>query len=291
MNMQNALKQLISDSQNKYWKNALWESRNPLLIENKEWFENLRSGYFFLMSLNGKEDRVLDIKAGSGIISDVISTYAKEVVSMEYEPCMTEFLKIRFEQDMRENINIVHASPIYLPFKSNIFDLVIINFMYDNLLKYSISKRAQLDFFKKCFDVLKKRGKIIIQTENSMSPHNILCRLKKNCNTFNRKKITNLFEVEIKNNSYVYWMTSLFAYKRLLGKAGFNKIKSYIISPTGNNPMIILPMDDDNIIKKVFSLSDSFPQNKIKKIIYIFLLKSGMLKYFMHSFYIVAEKT
>ncbi|MFQ5456292.1 MAG: class I SAM-dependent methyltransferase [Nitrospirota bacterium] len=291
-----ALLKLINDSKNKYWKDVLWES-NYIPSNKKTWFENKRKGYFYLMSACSEEGRVLDVGAGSGIISDVVSNCYKETISLEYNPDFIEFLKHRFSQDRKNNIKVVRANALSLPFRSESFNLIIVNGILEwlpNFVPNNNPKKTQINFLKDCLQKLNQGGQIIIGIENRFYINYLLGDTPHGDYPFTTvlpRLVANLLSQKMYNRPYLNYIYSSFGYKHILKKAGFKNIKLFIIEPTYYNPMNILPMRNNSIINNTIISSGSLPKNKIKRVIFLVLLKTGILKHLMHSFYIVGERT
>jgi SAM-dependent methyltransferase len=293
-----ALQELIHEAKNKYWRDVFWESKNEVLKGIRTWFENKRNGYFYItMNAHATARRALDIGAGSGIISDVVSDYFKNVISLEYNPNFVEFMKLRFTQDKRENIKIIRGNEILLPLKNNVFDLIIVNGVLEWIPNYEPErnpKEVQINFLRQCLQKLKVGGQIIIGTENRFYFNYLLGDTPHEEYPFTTvlpRPLANMMSRMKCNKPYLNYIYSAIGYNRVLKKAGFKNIKLYVIVPNYYNPMIILPIENNHIINRVIRSSDSLPQNKIKKIVYILLLRIGIIRYLMHSFYLVGVKT
>lgn len=292
-----ALRELINESKNKYWKKALWESSNELLKNKKTPFENKRKGYFYAVTSSYNKRKALDLNANTGIISHVVSDFFKEVIAYEYNPLLIEFMRLRFKQDKKDNIKLVRGNKLYLPFKNNTFDLIILNGGLATIPHFNSKgnpKETQINFLKECMQKISLYGQLIIGIENRVHFNYLLGGTPNGDIPFTTilpRPLANLITRIATKKKYLAYLYSFFGYKQILKKAGFKNIEIYIVIPDYYNPMIILPIRNNSIINKVITSSGSLPKNKIKKIIYIFLLKIGILKYLMHSFYIIGEKT
>lgn len=292
-----ALRELIHEAKYKYWKDVFWESTNEVLKDKRTWFENKRKGFFYvMMNTHPTARRALDIGAGSGIISDVVSELFKEVISLEYNPNFVEFMKLRFIQEKRDNIKIIRGNGLLLPFKNNVFDLIIVDGVLEwipNCEPERNPKETQIKFLRRCLEKLKVGGQIIIGIENRFHFKYLLGDTPHGDYSFTTvlpRPLANLISRIKCNKPYLNYIYSAIGYKRILKKAGFKNIKIFVIMPSYHNPMIILPIENNHMINTVIRSSDSLPQNKIKKIIYIFLLRIGIFRYLMHSFYLVGVK-
>lgn len=203
---------------------------------------------------------------------------------------------MRFKQDKKDNINLIRANAIKLPFKPNLFDLVVVNGVLEWVADFSSDGppyEVQLTFLKDILKVIRPGGQVGIAIENRYylrhflgeSPHEeppyvaIMPRTLANyiCN----KKLNK----EYRNYIYSYW-----GYKKLLKMAGFKNIEIKLAVPNYYNPKFIIGLDK-NSQKKYFSeFSIRKSKNNHLKKLTQFLLFFGLLGYFEHSFYISAEK-
>lgn len=291
-----AIKELIDDSQDRYWKDALWESNNKLLTNNKIWFQNKRKGYFYALAATKSKTRALEIGAGTGIVSDIVSGFYKEVVAFENDILFAEFMRMRFKQDGKDNIKVVYGSSNSLPFKDNSFDLIIINGGFglaSNINSLLDQEEWQSALLRHCQEKLNSGGKLIIAADNRFHLNSLQGGTPDGSPPFSSVIPAMLAELIIKkttNGTPPARLYSSSGYRRILKRAGFNNIELYIIIPDHYNPMIILPLQNGPLVKKVILTSDKLPDGKVKKIIYLLLLKTGILKYLMHSFYIMGSK-
>lgn len=291
------IKELINSAKSRYWKDALWDSSNKNLSNRKAWFENKRKGYFYLITSCPEDSKVLDVGGGSGIISDVVSSFYKNVISLEYNKNLIDFMKLRFNQDKKENINLVRANINNLPFKDKSFNLILLNGILKsltNLLPEKNPKKVQINFLKQCHLKLNVGGQIIIGIENRIHFNYFIGRSPYkdiSCTTVLPRFLANVISKITTGKTYTTYIYSYWGYKKILKKAGFKNIRIYIVIPNYHNPMLILSMTNNSIIYNVLTSQDSLPGNKLKEILYKILLKTGILKYFMHSFYIMGEKS
>ena len=69
--------------------------------------------------------RVLEVAAGTGLVTPVIAANASEVVSTDYAAAMVEQLKSRVSRLQLDNVRCQQADIYHLPFESGTFDTVV----------------------------------------------------------------------------------------------------------------------------------------------------------------------
>ncbi len=72
-----------------------------------------------------KEDRVLEVAAGTGIVTRAIANEAREVVATDYAEGMVEVLKRRIEAEGLAHVQCRQADLYALPFEPESFDAVV----------------------------------------------------------------------------------------------------------------------------------------------------------------------
>lgn len=293
---EDALLRLINDSRDDYWKNVLERSVNEIITCKRSWFENQRKGYFYLTFPCVSDARALDIGAGSGIISEVMSKRFQEVIALEYNPNFIEFMRLRFEQEKKTNIRLVRANGLQLPFRENSFDLIVVNGVLEwlpNFLPNQNPYKTQINFLKSCLKKLKNGGNLVLAIENRFcfnyffgaTPHGDIP-----FTTVLPRPLANFISKTVSNKPYLNYIYSPLGYKRILKKAGYHNAELFVILPDYSNPKTIVPFVRNDLLVNEIMSSCSLPNNRAKRILYIFLLKARLLRYLINSFYVVGQK-
>ena len=228
-------------------------------------FENRRKGYFYLTLDSPVDGKVLEIGAGSGIISDVLATYFQNVTAVEFDETWVEFMRLRFQQDLRTNISLVRAKNWELPFRPETFDLVIINGLPEMVGEEGSVCASHLQFLKDCAALLTPTGKLAISIRNQLYPKQ-------------------LFRPEA-DAAYSYW-----GIRRLLRLSGFTRLSMHIALPTYHDPILIAPTAPNAVLHDALLSANSLPNCRGRRAAYIILSRIGMLRYLLHSFVISGEK-
>ena len=162
-------------TKNKYWKDVLrkvteQKYKNQVPEPYSFTTDLSRANWHFLISLD-KKSKVLDIGAGLGTVSEVLSHYYEEVVSVEPVRERLYFCKKRFEQEGIKNIKLVNANALELPFPENSFDLVVMNGVLEWVALYNKEnpKKVQEQVLINVLRILKPNGYLYIGIENRLS--------------------------------------------------------------------------------------------------------------------------
>lgn len=107
-------------------------------------------------SLQGA-DRVLEVAAGTGLVTKSISEVATECVATDYSPEMVERLRERVRQEGLTNVRCQQADIYALPFEESTFDAVVAA----NVVHLVPDLEAALWGLKR---VLRKSGLIVVPT-------------------------------------------------------------------------------------------------------------------------------
>lgn len=107
---------------------------------------------------------ILEIGAGSGLISYEISKYGNEVTTIDVQDASIKETIIRYNIQFN-NFSFLIASGIKLPFKPNSFDVVVCNQVIEHT-----PKRQHRRLIDESYSVLKTNGIFYIATPNKLWP-------------------------------------------------------------------------------------------------------------------------
>lgn len=279
-----------------YWKNAFKELKFKVLRNKENWFCNLKRGEYYNQLPLKRKEKVLDMGAGAGVISQSLSSTFSRVYSLEYNPKWVKFLLRRFQQERVDNVHLLRANALNVPFKKNSFDLIVVNGVLEWVADFSPNgspEEIQLCFLKDCFDLIGQDGKISIAIENRLyirwflgeSPHGEPPYVALMPRTIANFFYKNSFNKKYRNYIYSYW-----GYKKLMKRAGFRNIDIKIAIPNYYDPLFVISFDKGYQIKYFQKSSISKSKNYFFKKLSHFLLYFGLLGYFEHSFYISGDK-
>ena len=103
---------------------------------------------------------LLDIGSSTGIISNYLSKYFKKVVAVDIDKKAIEYAKQKFKT---KNLQFVYGDAMNLPFKKNIFDVVVCAHVYEHVPDDRI-------LFSEIHRVLKLNGVCYLAAINSLWP-------------------------------------------------------------------------------------------------------------------------
>lgn len=131
------------------------------LLLNKKMIRDHFSRYEFALPFI-KNKKVLDIACGVGYGSKMLADNgAKMVVGVDISHQAIGYAKNRYPH---KNVNFVKADVSHIPFKNNLFDVVVSFETIEHL------KSAE-EFVKEISRVLKKRGLLILSSPNGLYKH------------------------------------------------------------------------------------------------------------------------
>jgi len=282
-----------------YWKDALDKSCGTIRKKRDWFFSSTRTSFFPYIKLK-KSDTVLDVGAGSGVISAALSKKVNRVVSLEKGSENIRFMKQRFNQDGVKNISILKGDALDLPFANNIFNVVIMNGVVEWLPNADIKtspETLQLKGLKEAFRVLKESGQLYIGIENRSyfkyflgypDPHSGLRWV-----TILPRGLARIYSRLRTKKPYINYLYTHKGYMKILKGAGFSKISFYWAIPNYNNILQIVPLEWR--VRNYFLKSCYFPLNNayvntFKKRVHFALIHILPPEMLMHSFLIIAKK-
>jgi len=115
----------------------------------------------FVITEGLKNKIILEIGAGSGLISYEITKYSQKVISLDIQYKSVQKMQAR----ARNQINFFISNGKELQFKSNSFDIVICNQVIEH-----IRKQYHQKFIEESYRVLKPNGIFYIATPNKLWP-------------------------------------------------------------------------------------------------------------------------
>jgi SAM-dependent methyltransferase len=214
----------------------------------------------------------LSLFAGTGCIADSLANYFSDVYAAAFRPELVEFMRLRFRQDSRDNINVLQADPLKLPFEPESFDLVSIDGGFVPLLASSDARTARRDiprFLSACNSLLKSGGRITMGVANRLSP---------DCLVRWRLPRPNL-------------LFGAHGYVTLLRNAGFQQVRLFSAFPQHIFPQAIVPFEDHLTLLQTLDSIGGLPRRKIRNLAMRVLLRTGIYKYFIGGFFLVGDKT
>ncbi|MEA3485966.1 MAG: class I SAM-dependent methyltransferase, partial [Candidatus Aerophobetes bacterium] len=194
---------------------------------------------------------ILDYGCGWGSISISLSQGCGKIIALDSTYERVQFLNIRRTQEKISNLYPVCAGDTFeLPFPNSYFDVIILNGVLEWIgatFPYKGPSRAQVEFLRSLWRVLKKDGCLYIGIENRFGLQYLLGARDHSKLRFTSVLPRNiariLSQLFLKQNYYTYTY-SYKGYKILLEKSGFAYNQFYSSLPRYRAPSILLPLDN-----------------------------------------------
>lgn len=115
-------------------------------IQIKEEFAKQAEGYTLLASHHqelerlvkigraGKEDNVLDVACGSGIVSLAFAKHVSNVIGIDITDEMLEQAVMSQRKQELQNVSFLNADVNHIPFETNTFDIVVTRFSFHHMV-------------------------------------------------------------------------------------------------------------------------------------------------------------
>lgn len=261
------------------------------------------------------ESVVLDVGCKWGGLTIPFSDYCKQIVGIDTTYETIKFLEVRKRQLKNENISLAVASALSLPFKENSFDVVLLNGVlewigyeddFDATVDYG-KKRKKLNInkskpdelqkiaLKNILRVLKPNGVLFIGIENRFALDYFLGVAEEHTNlkytSIMPRKLTNWYMKKKLNQEFRVYTYSMPALNKILKNVGFKKIEFLTAFKTYREPDYIFSLENPRLLKYFLKhYMNNQSRNPLKRFIKNFLINSGLYKYFVHSFLVLAQK-
>ena len=285
---------LIEDKGFSYFK-------NKLLAEDRNFydfiFDETRADWRFCLPIK-KYWKVLDIGAGLGGNTFVLSKEVAEVYAMERADLRLKFLSLRKEYESANNVKIISGDALSLPFKNESFDLIVANGLFEWLgvtNRFESPEKTQEHFLKEAMRVLKKSGYLYIGIENRFAISYLLEGVDHSglrYTSWMPRFAANIYTKLRTGKKYQTYTYSKYGYGKILERAGFKNIEFYLPLPGYNVPRHIVSYSHLDGLKFVIGniLGGLSLRKKIlKKLIYLpFIARLWRVVFF--SFDIFAQK-
>ncbi len=260
-------------------------------------FDEVRSDWRFCLPV-AKDWRVLDLGAGLGANAFSLAKETMEVVAVERSFLRARFLEMRKNAEDQNNLSIIAADALSLPFDGASFDLVIANGLFEWLGvtdKFASPPEAQAHFLKEVLRILKPGGFLYVGIENRFAATYLFKGVD-----HSGLKYTSWLP-RFLANAYTRWRTgqnyrtytySRAGYEKMFRQAGFNNIQTYLLLPGYNVPRYIIEHDDlaglKFMTRQVFG-GMSFKKRILKKIIGLPLV-ARLWRWLFFSFGVFGQK-
>ncbi|MCK4352502.1 class I SAM-dependent methyltransferase [candidate division WOR-3 bacterium] len=256
-----------------------------------------RLDWHYLLPIS-TDTKVLDIGCGWGSISLSLSNLCKFVVSADVVDVTLKFLNIRKEQERITNVQPVKIDPLdygKLPFPDSYFDLSILIGVLEWVGTQKMNKsprELQKSALKEIRRVLKPDGVLYIGIENRYAISYFFGNPDHSGLPFASvlpKRLANFYSRIVKKEPYRTYIYSYKGYKQLLSEAGYSDVEIYLLAPSYQFPLYIVPLN-----KRPFYYYTNYIQhqtNLFKLLVKKAFFALGAENAFCHDFGIIAKVT
>lgn len=295
------MEEYINIADKKGWRIVLYNHLRPRNFYIYRYAsDESRADWRYFLPLSEKSV-VLDWGCGWGIISVVLSRVCNKVISID-----STYEKIRFLEVKRKQERIDNIYPVYggdqgeIPFPNSYFDTIILNGVLEwagCVQEEKDSLVAQKKMLRSCFNYLKDNGCLYIGIENRFGYNYILGARDHNNLRFTSlmpRKVANFYSYLLKEEGYKTLTHSYAAYKRLIEEVGFSEIEFFLPIPSYQNPLFIIPLDNNNVfgyfLRHLFSMRSKKFKGQIIYYVSQILLSLNLMKYLVPAYSIIARK-
>ncbi len=280
----------------KYWRTVFEESDIPEVREAYIMIGNLRKANWHLLLDIDRNSRILDVGAGSGVLSHALSFDYSHIVALEPVLERIEFMKTRFQQDKRNNITLVRGDVLNLPFPESYFDLVVMSGVLEWVplrSKKENPNRVQMAALRNILRVLKPGGILYLGVENRILAHYFFGKKDPHCQsafvTILPRFLANIYSRIATGEPYRSYLYSSEGYNKLLRASGFSNVKIYGAFPGYNDPREIVPLDK-NIYNFYLKYIGPPPITWRRQLFTKTVLSLGLIKYYGYAYIIFGSK-
>ena len=258
-------------------------------------FKNHKADAFSFLEVTD-QDVILDIGCGPGSLTIPLAKLCKEVYALDPTLARLRFLDIRRKNEELDNIILIHASALYMPFREPCFDYVLMNGSFEYIGEWEESatpQDLQQRTLKTIYGLLKEQGHIFIAIENRYG-FDFLYKERDHSKLYLTgllpRRIANLVTRILRKKKYRTYTYSFNDYKRMLEEAGFQDVEFYYTWPDYRNPKYIFSEKDRNIFRYYLEHFIKHTASAFEYRFFKWAYKSGIERHFVSNFTIVGKK-
>jgi SAM-dependent methyltransferase/uncharacterized protein YbaR (Trm112 family) len=216
-----------------------------------------RAAWLPLLGL-GDDSVALDVGSGYGAITHSLARGTGRVFSLEAIPERIEFTRIRLDQEGLNNVQLVQSSFLNLPFREQMFDLIVVNGAIERVAEWTDQgspRDVQIRFLEALRSKLKPTGVLVIGVENRFAyagPRGAIGHSGAAYTSLMPRAVASWYLRRVKRQDYrtqantgrEYRIHSYGAggWRKLLADSGFGSRGLYLCDPGYNRPYSLIPL-------------------------------------------------
>ncbi len=301
-------RELLEDARSGSWIKAVHD-HFPAGDMNISILDLQRAAWLPLLGL-GRDAVALDVGSGLGAITHSLARSLGEVYSVEAVPERIEFTQVRLQQEGLNNVRLIQASALNLPFLEESFDLIVVNGVLEWVGEWNWKgdpADVQLKFLMGLNKLLRKDGVVVVGIENRFGYNNFLGAMDHSGMPYTSLMPRRLATFWLRKHSTPHHRTTLNSgreyrtytysargYRKLLMKAGFSSMSFYWADPGYNQPYKLIPISERRLIQRhLWDLLDHPGPRKsthLKMAVKRFAAKLPMIPWVIPDYVIFARK-
>jgi len=234
------------------WENAVDTYAGTIGAYTYRYIKDESRADFHVILPLGPESTVIDIGSGWGNIAISLSSWCRQVYCCDVSMTNLYLLRARIRDRELKNIKLFQYEPnafLQLPFSDSSIDVALLNGVLEWMGAAEINAspdRVQFEALKEIRRILKPGGSLYIGIENRYSASTLSGQRVHGELPFVGllpRIISNLITKVVQGKKHRTYIYSLLGYRKLLRRAGFEKVDFYIPYPSYHNPNYLIPLD------------------------------------------------
>jgi len=213
-----------------------------------------RRKYLDLVNIQ-PSDVVLEIGASLGQHTRIIAQQCKHLEALEVVPQQATFNRLWCNESNLTNVNVsCGGNDGYLPYKTNSFDVLIINYVLEWCAGRSNTSPEDfhLQLLKECNRVIKPGGKIFISTKNRFNIRLLMGGIDEHVDFRFGNALPRKLMNYLSNKNEICKATSCEAlgylhsknkFEQLMKNAGFSELQPFLLLPDAREPTVVETFD------------------------------------------------
>jgi protein-L-isoaspartate O-methyltransferase len=228
--LEDAARYLVEQSRETGWTRML--RRHPEYKQPRSAFSLLdwqQASWLPWLGL-GTDAVALEVGAGHGAITWALAQSLGRVYAMETDPAALSFNRWRLDHERVANVQLLHATPMQLPFPPASFDLIVVNRVLERIHLWSdgACHEAQVDLLSRLASLLREGGVLVLPVANRFSYHMLAKRFRWGESRRSWKR-----ERSARSEN---------GYRTLLEESGFAQAEFHMARPSIIEPYFLTPL-------------------------------------------------